>query len=149
MSKKINLNYGLAVFSIFAIIAGLLIAWGLYYAGFDYPYKPLFIFIAAPAALLIFLNMQILNGDLRNFWSGVINMMILLAGVALPIVIEYFLKVTMTDSSYFYQGSLETLNKTMHYVLVVYAAYLAVIENISMIIQCGTEDDMEDIQKRT
>lgn len=149
MSKKLNLNSGLAVFSIFAIIAGLLIAWGLYYAGFDYPYKPLFIFIAAPAALLIFLNMQILNGDLRNFWSGVLNMMVLLAGVALPIVIEYFLKITMEDSSYFYQDSLETLNKNIHYALVIYAAYLAVIRNISLIFQSGTEVEIEDIQKRT
>ncbi|HED4020353.1 hypothetical protein SJ093_18240 [Citrobacter freundii] len=149
MSKKLNLNSGLAVFSIFAIIAGLLIAWGLYYAGFDYPYKPLFIFIAAPAALLIFLNMQILNGDLRNFWSGVLNMMVLLAGVALPIVIEYFLKITMEDSSYFYQDTLETLNKNIHYALVIYAAYLAVIRNISLIFQSGTEVEIEDIQKRT
>lgn len=149
MSKKLNLNYGLAVFSIFAIIAGLLIAWGLYYAGFDYPYKPLFIFIAAPAALLIFLNMQILNGDLRNFWSGVLNMMVLLAGVAHPIVIEYFLKITMEGSSYFYQDTLETLNKNIHYALVIYAAYLAVIRNISLIFQSGTEVEIEDIQKRT
>ncbi|HCB1716971.1 TPA: hypothetical protein MYP99_005172 [Citrobacter freundii] len=149
MSKKLNLNYGLAVFSIFAIIGGLLIAWGLYYAGFDYPYKPLFIFIAAPAALLIFLNMQILNGDLRNFWSGVLNMMVLLAGVALPIVIEYFLKITMEDSSYFYQDTLETLNKNIHYALVIYAAYLAVIRNISLIFQSVTEVEIEDIQKRT
>ncbi|HHG8878284.1 hypothetical protein D3H66_19555 [Citrobacter portucalensis] len=149
MSKKLNLNYGLAVFSIFAIIAGLLIAWGLYFVGFDYPYKPQFIFIAAPAALLIFLNMQILNGDLRNFWSGVLNMMVLLAGVTLPIVIEYFLKVTMADSSYFYQDTLKTLNKNVHYALVIYAAYLAVIKNISLIFQRDTEVEIEDIQKRT
>lgn len=149
MSEKLSLNYGLAVFSIFAIFAGLLIAWGLYFAGFDYPYKPLFIFIAAPAAFLIFLNMQILNGESRNLWDGVMNMMILLAGVTLPIVIEYFLKVTMTDSSYVYQDSLKTLNKTMHYVLVVYAAFLAVIKNISLNIQNGTADEIEDVQKRT
>ncbi|EOF2948607.1 hypothetical protein ACKVCI_004224 [Citrobacter freundii] len=149
MSKKLNFNYGQAVLSIFAIIAGLLIAWGLYYAGFDYPYKPQFIFIAAPAALLIFLNMRILNGDLRNFWSGVLNMMVLLAGVAFPIVIEYFLRVTMADSSYFYQDALKTLNKNIHYALVIYAAYLAVIKNISLIIRRGTEVEMKDIQKRT
>ncbi|CSX10326.1 hypothetical protein FP371_23220 [Citrobacter freundii] len=111
MNKKYNLDYGLTWLSIIAVSAGVLIAWGLYVLPIDYPFRPLFLFVTAPAILLVFVNIHAVPKDNPNaFWACVNNMLILLAGANIPMFVDDFFEITMKGDNYLSDALIKIIN---------------------------------------